>query len=458
MASITLSAAELLLHRLQALDVAYIFINSGTDYPPVIEAWAKARATGQKVPELVICPHENAAIGMAHGYYLGTGKVQAVMVHTNVGLANAACGVINLAKPVKATQQAPGIIVKQEPKQYTGAGMTRLVMSVAAGAGNLQDAAKFASEELNDQSVSMAISTAAASGGVLIPQNLHSEVIELLSDRTIVRKLGARPVPLPNGNMTLPRVAGGATASYTGENKDAKTSETRFDDVKLTAKTLIAMVPISNALIGRAGFNVEQLVLQDILTAISVREDKAFMRDDGTGDTPIGMKARATQWNRLLPWEADAAINLNTVDEYLDKIILMAMDGNSNMISSGWGMSNRTYMKLFGLRDGNGNKVYPEMAQGLLKGYPVQRTSAIPANLGTGGKETEIYFADFNDVVIAEDGNMKVDFSKEASYIDADGTLVSAFSRNQSLIRVVTEHDIGFRHPEGLVLGTGVLF
>lgn len=186
-----------------------------------------------------------------------------------------------VAKPVKATQQAPGIIVKQEPKQYTGAGITRLVMSVAAGAGNLQDAAKFASEELNDQSVSMAISTAAASGGVLIPQNLHSEVIELLSDRTIVRKLGARPVPLPNGNMTLPRVAGGATASYTGENKDAKTSETRFDDVKLTAKTLIAMVPISNALIGRAGFNVEQLVLQDILTAISVREDKAFMRDDG---------------------------------------------------------------------------------------------------------------------------------------------------------------------------------
>ncbi|MDZ3561572.1 phage major capsid protein, partial [Klebsiella pneumoniae] len=50
-----------------------------------------------------------------------------------------------VAKPVKATQQAPGIIVKQEPKQYTGAGMTRLVMSVAAGAGNLQDAAKFAS-------------------------------------------------------------------------------------------------------------------------------------------------------------------------------------------------------------------------------------------------------------------------------------------------------------------------
>ncbi|EBI5627439.1 phage major capsid protein [Salmonella enterica] len=363
-----------------------------------------------------------------------------------------------VAKPVKATQQAPAVSVKAEPKQYTGAGMTRLVMSIAAAQGNVQDAAKFAAEELNDPSVSMAINTAANSGGVLIPQNLHSEVIELLRDRTIVRKLGARSIPLPYGNMALPRLAGGATASYTGEGKDAKTSEARFDDVKLTAKTMIAMVPISNQLIGRAGFNVEQLVLQDILTAISVREDKAFMRDDGTGDTPIGMKARATEWNRLKEWDSTADINLNTIDTYLDSIILMAMDGNSNMISCGWGMSNRTYMKLFGLRDGNGNKVYPEMAQGLLKGYPIQRTSAIPANLGTGGKESEIYFADFNDVVIGEDGNMKVAFSQEASYQDADGNLVSAFSRNQSLIRVVTEHDIGFRHPEGMVLGTKVLF
>ena len=39
-----------------------------------------------------------------------------------------------------------------------------------------------------------------------------------------------------------------------------------------------------------------------------------------------------------------------------------------------------------------------------------------------------------------------------------NGNLVSAFARNQSLIRVITEHDIGFRHPEGLAMGTKVLF
>ena len=34
---------------------------------------------------------------MAHGYYLATGKPQAVMVHVNVGLANSVMGVLNAA-------------------------------------------------------------------------------------------------------------------------------------------------------------------------------------------------------------------------------------------------------------------------------------------------------------------------------------------------------------------------
>ena len=42
-------------------------------------------------------PHEHAAMGMAHGYYLITGRPQAVMLHTNVGLANGAIGAINAA-------------------------------------------------------------------------------------------------------------------------------------------------------------------------------------------------------------------------------------------------------------------------------------------------------------------------------------------------------------------------
>lgn len=361
-----------------------------------------------------------------------------------------------VAKPV-ITQgnNAPGIIVKEEPQQYRGAGMARMVMSIAAGKGDLAMASNFAASELNDQKLAAVINTAADSGGALVPQNMRNEVIELLRDRTIVRKLGARSIPLPNGNLSIPRLAGGSTAGYVGEGQDVRASGASFDDVKLSAKTLICMVPVSNQLIGRAGFAVEQIILSDIISGIATREDKAFLRDDGTNNTPKGMKRVAEENSRTLVWEG-TDYSLNAIDTWLDNMLLKVLDGNSNMLSSGWGMSNRSYIKLQGLRDGNGNKVYPEMAQGMLKGYPVLHTSAIPVNLGTGGKESEIYFADFSDVLIGEDGNMVVDFSREASYIDADGQMVSAFARNQSLVRVKMDHDIGFRHVEGLVLGTKV--
>lgn len=359
------------------------------------------------------------------------------------------------AAPVAAFgNEAPAGHVKQEAKQYLGAKVSRMVMSIAASKGDMADAAKFARDEIGDSDVAMAIETSAGSGGALVPQNIHSEIIELLRARTVVRRLGAQTVPLPNGNLSLPRLASGATSGYIGEGSDVNATEAEFDDVKLNAKTMITLVPMSNQLIGRAGFQVEQLVLNDILGAMAVREDKAFLRDDGTSSTPTGFKARATAASRTLAWSGTA--NLATIDAYLDSLILMLLQSDSLLISPGWSLSPRSYMKLKGLRDGNGNKVYPEMDQGMLKGYPILHSTTIPVNLGAGTNESEIYFADWNDVVIGEMDNMTIDFSREATYKDGSGNLVSAYARNQSLIRVVAEHDVGFRHVEGLALGTGV--
>ncbi|PZU24563.1 MAG: thiamine pyrophosphate-requiring protein [Shinella sp.] len=93
----TITAGGALLARLKAVGVDYIFANSGTDFPPVIEGLAEASAKHIPLPKALVIPHENAAMGMAHGYYLATGRAQAVMAHTNVGLANCAIGAINAA-------------------------------------------------------------------------------------------------------------------------------------------------------------------------------------------------------------------------------------------------------------------------------------------------------------------------------------------------------------------------
>ncbi len=92
-----LPAGGAILARLKALGVEYAFCNSGTDFPPVAEGIAAAESMGIPLPETVVAPHEHAAMGMAHGYALLTGRGQAVMLHTNVGLANGAIGAINAA-------------------------------------------------------------------------------------------------------------------------------------------------------------------------------------------------------------------------------------------------------------------------------------------------------------------------------------------------------------------------
>jgi acetolactate synthase I/II/III large subunit len=92
-----ITAGGALLARMKAVGIDYIFANSGTDFPPIIEGLAEATAKQIPLPKAIVIPHENAAMGMAHGFYLATGKAQAVMAHTNVGLANCVIGAINAA-------------------------------------------------------------------------------------------------------------------------------------------------------------------------------------------------------------------------------------------------------------------------------------------------------------------------------------------------------------------------
>src|SRR5216683_3814442 len=82
------TAADALLLGLKAHGVDYFFANPGTDFPSIVEGFARAAENGAAVPRPLLVPHENAAIAMAHGVYMVSGRPQAVMVHTNVGTGN----------------------------------------------------------------------------------------------------------------------------------------------------------------------------------------------------------------------------------------------------------------------------------------------------------------------------------------------------------------------------------
>jgi acetolactate synthase-1/2/3 large subunit len=83
---------------LAARGVEVLFGNGGTDFAPIIEAYAEAAQKGTPVPRPILATHENLAVTMAHGYGMVSRKIPAVMVHVSVGTANMVCPAMNAAR------------------------------------------------------------------------------------------------------------------------------------------------------------------------------------------------------------------------------------------------------------------------------------------------------------------------------------------------------------------------
>jgi acetolactate synthase-1/2/3 large subunit len=94
---LAITAGGAIFRRLRQLGVDVVLVNSGTDFPPIIEGLAEVESLGIDVPRAIVVPHEHVAMGIAHGYHFASGRAQAVILHTNVGLANGAIGAINAA-------------------------------------------------------------------------------------------------------------------------------------------------------------------------------------------------------------------------------------------------------------------------------------------------------------------------------------------------------------------------
>lgn len=92
------SAADLLLRALKAHGIEFFFCNPGTDFPPIVEAFARARKSETPAPRPFVVPHENTAVSMAHGVYLVSGVPQAVMVHVSVGTGNTLNALIDASR------------------------------------------------------------------------------------------------------------------------------------------------------------------------------------------------------------------------------------------------------------------------------------------------------------------------------------------------------------------------
>lgn len=360
------------------------------------------------------------------------------------------------AKSVERKAEKPGIAA------------ARYIRAIAFAKGDLERAAKFAKQTFGeDNEVTKALVAKAmgtsdlTQGGVLVPEQISSDLIELLRPMSVVRAAGPVIMPMPTGVLSIPKITAGSTASYVGESTAQNATRPSTGSLKLVWKKLRALVPASNELLAFSSPAADQVILQDLALGMATAADAAFIRGLGVADAPRGLRYWAPAANVTASASANDGSAATLAEVELDlKDLLQALEGaDVKMVRPIWFMPPRSKNCLITLRDGNGNLAFPDVRTGTLWGFPMGVTNNIPTNLASGTDgESETYLVDMVDAVVGESSQIAVDISNEASYTDENGTVRSAFDRDETVIRTIERHDFGMRHDASVAVKTGVVW
>lgn len=89
------TVGQAILEMLHARGISHLFGNASTS---IIDGLARRSAQGGAGPKAVTVAHEQVAVAMAHGYYAHSGRMQAAIVYSTVGTANAMGAIINASR------------------------------------------------------------------------------------------------------------------------------------------------------------------------------------------------------------------------------------------------------------------------------------------------------------------------------------------------------------------------
>jgi len=110
--------SDVVVDLLQAYGIRYASLNPGSSFRGLHDSLVNH---GDNSPEMLVCPHEKIAVGLAHGYAKASGEPMAVIVHDVVGLLHGAMGiyyasidrapmlVLGGAGPMDTTRRRPNI-------------------------------------------------------------------------------------------------------------------------------------------------------------------------------------------------------------------------------------------------------------------------------------------------------------------------------------------------------------
>lgn len=276
------------------------------------------------------------------------------------------------------------------------------------------------------------------------PTTLASEFVEFLRPMTIIGKFGTANIPslrrLPF-NIRIPRQTTGGTGYWVGEGAPKPLTKFHFDDVTLPYTKVAAIAVITRELARFSTPSAETIVRDQLARACVERIDTDFV--DPAKAVSSGVNpASITNGLTALSSAGTSADNARTdIQNLLESFILANLDPTSLVII----MPSTLALALSIMVNSLGQREFPDLTMrgGTLLGIPVI-TSQYAASAATFGNM--VIAVNANDVGLADDGQVDVDISSEASLEMLDNptnsaatptptTMVSMFQTNSLALR-----------------------
>lgn len=126
-------------------------------------------------------------------------------------------------------------------------------------------------------------------GGFLV-ETKNQSFIEVLRNRTVATRMGARVLSGLDGNVTIPRQTGAATAVWMANEASTLTeSQQVFAQLALSPKTVGAYTEVSRQLMLQSSPAAEGIVTADLASVCAIAYDLAVISGSGASGQPTGI-------------------------------------------------------------------------------------------------------------------------------------------------------------------------
>jgi HK97 family phage major capsid protein len=378
----------------------------------------------------------------------------------NVGQAKRLTPDAGTSASVSTASRDPRIVILDQ-KRAPGMDFARYVGCVAAGKGSMSDALNFAKHRFKDdarllkllevrqhlsgeQIIKAAVDVGTTvdadfASPLVYAQQMSNDFVEFLRPQTIIGRIpGLRRVPF---NIRMARQTAGGTGQWVGEGAPKPLTKQSFDAITMAHTKIACITAITEELARFSSPSAEAIIRDDLAKAIVQLMDSDFVNPDNAGTAAVkpesithGVAAVGSGGTT----EANIRANVNL-------LFAQWISNNLNVSSGVFIMPTSTAMRVSGMVNTLGQPAFPGIsaAGGTFFGLPVVTSESLGMTGGsTNGKI--VILANTSDILLADDGQVSIDVSREAS-LQMDDSPTNPVTASTVLVSLWQHNMIGIK-------------